>query len=317
MGAVAVDRSNMDSILKSQYQVDLGTAFTVNARTIQAWMRLGAAREDFPATRSLNHFHSPLKPWASAGGLLSQSSVYWQQNPDQGLGGSWSWPFARQRMFEFLTLPTPAAREGALADTARALGQVMHMVQDAASPAHTRADPHLIHDGYEARIEELRVSRDATLRSRFQAFLNASSTLPSTSIFTPTGAPRAPVPIARLVDSDRYAGTVPSYTVGADVGMAEYTSGGYVSDDTIFLGFALPRRESLGPAVFDPPADTPGARRYFPKTTDGDTVSHFVAEGALYERLLFRGQLVGGFMLDDKVYEDYAARLVPRAVGYS
>jgi hypothetical protein len=191
------------------------------------------------------------------------------------------------------------------------------MVQDAASPAHTREDPHLIHDGYEARIEELRVSRDATLRSRFQAFLNASSTLPSTSIFTPTGDLRAPVPVARLVDSDRYAGTVPSYSVGADRGMAEYTSGGYVSDDTIFLGFALPRRESLGPAVFDPPADTPGARRYFPKTTDGDTVSHFVAEGALYERLLFRGQLVGGFMLDDKVYEDYAARLIPRAVGYS
>ena len=53
------------------------------------------------------------------------------------------------------------------------------------------------------------------------------------------------------------------------------------------------------------------------KTTDGDTVSHFVAEGALYERLLSRGQLVGGFMLDDKVYEDYAARLIPRAVGYS
>jgi hypothetical protein len=193
----------------------------------------------------------------------------------------------------------------------------MHMVQDAASPAHTREDPHLIHDGYEARIEELRMSRDAALRSRFQAFLDASSTLPSTSIFTPTGDPRAPVPVARLVDSDRYAGTVPSYSVGADVGMAEYTSGGYVSDDTIFLGFALPRRESLGPAVFDPPADTPGARRYFPKTTDGDTVSHFVAEGALYERLLFRGQLVGGFMLDDKVYEDYAARLLPRAVGYS
>ena len=317
MGVMAVDRSNMDSILKNQYRVDLGTAFTVNARTIQAWIALGVTREDFPATRSLNHFHSPLKSWASAGGVLGQSSVYWQQSPDQGLGGTWSWPVARQRLFEFLTLPTPAAREEALADTARALGQVMHMVQDAASPAHTREDPHLIHDGYEARIEELRASRDATLRARFQAFLGASSTLPSTSIYTPTGDPRAPVPVARLVDSDRYAGTAPSYSVGADVGLAEYTSGGYVSDDTIFLGFGLPRRESLGPAVFDPQAGTPGARRYFPKTTDGDTVTHFVAEGALYERLLFRGQLVGGFMLDDKVYEDYAARLIPRAVGYS
>jgi hypothetical protein len=317
IGRTAVVRSDLDAILKAQYRVDRGATFVVNGATVQTWIEIGATREDFPATRSLNHFHSPLKPWASAGGLLGQSSVYWQQNPDQGLGGTWSWPVARQRLFEFLTLPTPAARDGALADTARALGQVMHMVQDAASPAHTREDPHLLHDGYEARIEELRASRDATLRSRFQAFLAASSTLPSTSIFTPTGDPRAPVPAARLVDSDRYAGTVPSYSVGADVGLAEYTGGGYVSDDTIFLGFALPRRESLGPAVFDPPADTPGTRRYFPKTTDGDTVSHFVAEGALYERLLFRGQLVGGLMLDDKVYEDYAARLIPRAVGYS
>jgi len=317
IGRTAVVLSDLDAILKAQYRVDRGATFVVNGETVQTWIEIGATREDFPATRSLNHFHSPLRPWASAGGLLGQSSVYWQQNPDQGLGGTWSWPVARQRLFEFLTLPTPAARAQALADTARALGHVMHMVQDAATPAHTREDSHLIHDGYEARIEELRGSLDATLRSRFQAFLNASSTLPSTSIFTPTGDPRAPVPVARLVDSDRYAGTLPSYSVGADVGMADYTSGGYVSDDTIFLGFALPRRESLGPAVFDPPADTPGARRYFPKTTDGDTVSHFVAEGALYERLLFRGQLVGGFMLDDKVYEDYAARLIPRAVGYS
>ena len=195
-------------------------------RTVQTWIAIGATREDFPATRSLNHFHSPLKPWASAGGPLGQSSVYWQQNPDQGLGGTWSWPVARQRLFEFLTLPTPTAREGALADTARALGQVMHMVQDAASPAHTREDPHLIHDGCEARIEELRASRDATLRSRFQAFLAASSTLPSTSIFTPTGIRGRRFRSARLVDSDRYAGTVPSYSVGADVGLAEYTSGG-------------------------------------------------------------------------------------------
>src|SRR5262249_44046089 len=67
----------------------------------------------------------------------------------------------------------------------------------------------------------------------------------------------------------------------------------------------------------DPPADTPGARRYFPKTVDGDAIGHFVAEGALYERPAFRGQLVGGFVLDDKVYEDYAARLIPHAVGYS
>ena len=114
-------------------------------------------------------------PGRARAGLLGQSSIYWQQNADQGVGGTWSWPVARQRLFDFLTLSAPAAREQALADTARALGQVMHVVQDAASPAHTREDPHPIHDGYEARIEELRASLDDTLRSRFQALLAAPS----------------------------------------------------------------------------------------------------------------------------------------------
>ena len=317
MGAVAVDRSNLDAILQSQYGIDQGVALTISGQSVRAWVALGATKEDFPAIRSLNHFHNPLKPWPSAGGLLGQSSVYWQQNLDQGFGGTWSWAVARQRLFEFLTLPAPAAREQALADAARALGQVMHMVQDAASPAHTREDPHLIHDGYEARIEELRASVEGPLRSRFQGLLAAPASLPETSIFTPTDDPQAPAPVARLIDNNGFTGTVGSYSVGAQSGLAEYTNGGYVSDDTIFLGFALPRRESLGPAVFDPPADTPGARRYFPKTTDGDAIDHFVAEGALYERLLFRGQLSGGFILDDKIYEDYAAQLMPRAVGYS
>ena len=317
IGATAVDRSNLDTILKSQYDFERGTALTINGQTVRGWIAVGATREDFPAFRSLNHFHNPLKPWPSGGGPLGQSSVYWQQNPDQGFGGTWSWPVARQRLFEFLTLPSPMAREQALADTARALGQVMHMLQDAASPAHTREDPHLIRDGYEARIEEIRASADATLRARFEALLAAPSALPAISIFTLTGDPHAPDPVARLIDSDRYGGTAQSYATGAQAGLAEYTSGGYVSDDTIFLGFALPRRESLGPAFFDPPADTPGARRYFPKATDGDAVPHFVGEGALYERLLFRGQLVGGFVLDDKVYEDYATQLIPRAVDYS
>src|SRR5215831_1358831 len=317
IGTIAVDRSDLDSILKSQYRIELGAAAVFGGQSIRAWIATGATREDFPEVRSLNHFHNPLKLWGSAGGLLGQSSVYWQQNPDQGLGGTWSWPTARQRLLTFLTSPTPSARAQALAETARALGQAMHVVQDAASPAHTRDDPHLIRDGYEARIEELRSSRDAALRSRFDAFVATPSALPQSSDFALTDDPRAPVPVARLIDSDRFSGAAQSYATDAQAGLAEYASGGYVSDDTIFLGFALPRRESLGSGLFDPPAGTPGARRYFPKTADGDAIGHFVAEGTLYERLLFRGQLIGGFILDDKVYEDYAAQLIPRAVASS
>ena len=317
IGGVAVDRSDLDSVLKARYAIEPGIALAINGQTVRTWVTIGAAREDVPDVRSLNHFHNPLKLWPDAGGLFGQSSVRFQQNPDQGPGGTWSWPVARRRFYDFLTLPSPKARQEALSDTARALGQTMHMTQDATSPAHTRDDPHLFHDGYEARIEELRTSDDTSLRARFEALLTAPSLLPAPAIFASVDDAQAPAPIARLIDNEKYTGSLQSYSVSAQTGVAEYTNGGYVSDDTIFLGFALPRRESLGPAVFDPSAGSPGARRYFPKTGEGDPIDHFVAEGALYERLLFRGQLVGGFVLDDKIYEDYAAQLLPRAVGYS
>jgi hypothetical protein len=316
ISTTAVDRSTIDLVLKTQYGIEEGTRFAVSGEDLRTWVGIGGNREDVPPFRSLNHFHNPLKPWTQAGGVLGRSSIHWQQADDQGAGGTWSWSVARRRFFDFLTRPSRSERGAALADTARALGQVMHMVQDAASPAHTRGDPHLIHDGLEERIEEIRASRDASLRARFEALLAAASPIPPMSIFTPTGDALAPAPIARLIDRDTYGGTIQSYVTGPQSGLAEYTNGGYVSDDTIFQGFALPRRESLGPAFFDPDAGLPGARRYFPKATDGDPVPHFVAEGALYERLLFRGR-TGGFILDDKVYEDYAARLLPRAVGYS
>jgi sugar lactone lactonase YvrE len=319
----AVDRSNLESILKNQYGANDGIALLINGQQVRDWIGTGGSKEDDPTIRASNHFHNPLQPWSQAGLTIlgippGQSSVYWQQNPNQGLGGTWSWPVARAHFFDFLTKPSKVERDTALADTARALGQVIHMIQDAASPAHTRNDPHIIFEGYEARIEELRSSEDVTLRSRFESLLLAPSLFPAPSIFTPTSDPQAPVPIARLIDSDSYKGEPTSYSTGNRIGLAEYTNGGYVSDDTIFLDFALPSQDSLGPGFCDPaPCGMPGSRQYFPKIGTGDSIAHFVAEGTLFERLKFRGQLSGGFILDDKIYEDYAAKLLPRAVGYS
>jgi hypothetical protein len=47
-------------------------------------------------------------------------------------------------------------------------------------------------------------------------------------------------------------------------------------------------------------------------------VTHFVAEGTLWERLTTAGQaLPGGFILNDQTYQRAGEFLVPRAVGYS
>jgi hypothetical protein len=72
----------------------------VNQR-IENWLGEGGFQEDRPGewydyflnrlTRSVNHFHNPLKDWSEAGlndifGLYSgQSSVLWSQNPNQNI----------------------------------------------------------------------------------------------------------------------------------------------------------------------------------------------------------------------------------------
>jgi hypothetical protein len=324
----AVDRSRVNAILKSQYAVGGGVSQLAAGKAIQRWIQDGANQEDVPFTRALNHFHNPLLPWDQAGltiGLqVGQSSVLWQQNPDQRdvLGlffeDTWSWPIARTRFLDFLTQPNPADRERALADTARALGQMMHLIQDATVPAHVRNDPHVVFDGYEARMEEMRANQDPAIRARFQSLLSLPSVFPSPTIYTLTDDP-APVPIARLLDSDTFSGNdIATYTTGGQIGVAEYTNGGYVSDDTIFLDFAFPRPESLGSAFCEPAPCIDGARRYFPKVAEGDSVLHFVARGTLQERLRFRGQdHPAGYMLDDRTYEAAGAKLLPRAIGYS
>jgi hypothetical protein len=317
----AVDVSTADRVLKDQFSLFAGKnqvlrANTGQALTLRDWIGEGAYMEDTPFFRPRNHFHTPLLAWPAAGlnsgGLSGDSSVYWQQAADQSFGGTWSWPFARRRFHDFLTSSNQADRDAALADVARAIGHMSHLIQDATSPPHTRNDAHIVYDGYEKTMERFRVEEPF----RFSQLLGGAPIVANTAIFTATGDARAPATIARLIDSDTYAGAQPPGN-GTLLGASEYTSGGYVSDDTIFLDFPFPSPASLGAPFFDPPAGTPGARRYFPKDFDGDRVSHFVAEGALWERLRFRGQTLEGYILDTRTYEAAGRFLVPRAVGYS
>jgi len=48
MGRTAVDRSDLDAILKAQYRVDRGATFVINGETVQTWIEIGTTREDFP-----------------------------------------------------------------------------------------------------------------------------------------------------------------------------------------------------------------------------------------------------------------------------
>ena len=135
---------------------------------------------------------------------------------------------------------------------------------------------------------------------------------------------------ARLTDTDRYLGGNPAVTAEALIGLAEYTNANFFSEDRIFTEndvdplrrFPYPNRSSVTEQDFDVNVD--GAtvkRRYFVKAADGATGYRLATVGLLrdYQQRFnldwtrFRESPA----LDEGVYRDYAARLVPRAVAYS
>jgi len=289
---------------------------------------------------------------------LGQSSVLWQQNTNQNFssvfiplpfppfflpsfsfGGNWSWQDARQRYLEALTGSTRDGtrlnreqRERALVQTFEAVGRMTHLLQDATVPAHVRNDPHPDisilgieipflggPDWYEKWVENTRTTNP----SLFQGLLNSYNKnihRPPFSIFTPTRDTQAPVPIARLIDSDKFLGLNFSVLTDRDIGISEYTNGNFLSRDTIFRNFDLPRQSSLDPNFIVEPIG-PKFRRYLRKTSEGESIDHFITEGLLHETLkevLAAPVPAGGWTLDNlNVQKDYAAKLLPRAVGYS
>ncbi len=126
-------------------------------KEIFRWIGDGGQKEDEPdglirtvlnRGRSNNHFHNPLETWDQAGldayiGPLhysGQSSILWSQNSNQDPGGKWSWYDARDYFYKGLTLTSKLGRDSAMANTFRALGQLMHLIEDASVPAHVRND---------------------------------------------------------------------------------------------------------------------------------------------------------------------------------
>jgi hypothetical protein len=229
------------------------------------------------------------------------------------IGGKHSWHDARASYFQALTATTDAARQKAYTETFQALGQLIHLIQDAASPAHTRNDAHLCclsgvgdRDEFHAWAE-LADNRNHALSLPSQRFDPSILTLPPN--------PLAPVPIARILDTERYRQTgVPE--AGLDVGLAEYSNANFFSDDTVFSDLPFPAVSSvvLGDPELDP--KTGEQRRYFKKVGDGELVDHLAVSSALDEFLpeSLKGRKKG---LDNNVLHDYATKLFPRAVGYS
>jgi hypothetical protein len=334
LGRLAGRAASIDTVFRRTLGLPEGAGTRLRqgpqAQIAEEWIGDGARMEDLPELRVLAHFHNPLAAWEDAGltllgEQLGPSSLLWQQHPAQDSavvmplplvrlrpgGGSWSWHDARRAFLDALTLAAPEARESRLVDTLLTLGHLTHLVQDASVPAHTRNDSHLrkgplnLSDGYENFVD--------TNVGRIPAL--ASPPVRAMGLEFTAGTAAAPVPVARLLDSDLFGGSNAGVLSGTAIGLAEYSNGNFPSQDTIFEDFALPREQALEPQA--PTAAGGGLRRYLRKIGDGEPVDFFVARGALMDRLALRASPRSNYVLTDRSHESYAGKLLPRAVGYS
>ena len=139
----AVEESHLDDNLKKNLGFIDGSSEKIKGKKILEWIIDGGREEDEPNWRCLRHFHDPLKNWEEAGlGNLYYSMIYWTQTPkadtSYGLYNEYSWCLARTYYLNALL----SGSEASFIKTFRSLGQVMHLLSDAALPAHVRNDPH-------------------------------------------------------------------------------------------------------------------------------------------------------------------------------
>lgn len=317
-----------------------GTDSVVQGVQVSDLLTTGSKAEDSPLCRASNHFHNPLpdNSWGSSymtdlypvaakcqseGWSPTYSAVTWATGflaPAPGGAKAtfttspafapYTWDRARSDYYSALTSLVPSDRETKYANTFSDLGHVMHLLQDMAVPAHTRNDfvSHLMIDPVYGAVQPY--ENYVKINTALVNASDPAGNIPSFSEAT----------ITKFWDTDQYNGSNPSGAL--TIGLSEYANANFFSDFTIFTGF-LPLHSFTYPAstsvqsyeeIID--SSTGKSRTYLRKIGDGETVNHLAAYG-WFSKYLPAAVNNLTLYLDDKSHEDYAAKLIPRAVGYS
>ena len=330
INAMAVkNKAHIDSYLKTSLGMHDGIDTIVGIKPILEWIRDGGFEEDEPFSRCFKHFHNPLEQdWDDAGLIFLddiglkwfRSMVYWSQAPDN----EYSWPKAKEYYYQALR----TGSEDYYIKTFRSLGQVMHLVSDAAVPAHVRNDPHLPGDPdfYERWVKN--ESERETLEN-----IEYDDFYVGISIFDmAVSNSSAPSPISALWDHNEYNeydGSVMPNGTNNTIGLAEYTNANFWTEDTI-NDYPHPSFEDIN---FDEDLfreiilaeNSESHNRFYLSKQNGDPIDHFFTVGYWFYHLSESAEyddtkkeaLRLTYKLDEKCCTDYARKLIPRAIGYS
>jgi hypothetical protein len=291
-----------------------------NDGTAIGWIREGAVREDGEAacdTRVANHFYNPL----NNSGLVYRTTGYpspdWalEDRADFSLQKS-SYHDARDFFWIGLTADNDVNRQTFIAATFRSIGQIIHLIQDAAQPQHTRNDPH----AGVACMASLGLFGPASVYEKYVDNMARAEVLKFSGY-----------PVVQAAQPRHY------WDTEFGEGIAEFTNRNFISTGTNFSGsgetlypptdFPKPNGLSAVTSRWDIQGLLPGSGlhgvltfigtpyddRYLGSVEHNDRTSTF----SLFTADLKGHGLWQRFSLNRFNYDAAAAILIPRAVGYS
>jgi len=145
MSEKAYQLANINALLEEQLglsgnkELSRGSFLLQKLQAPVEWLRQGSRDED-ASVRFTNHFYDPIynRGLTAAIQLGKRSHEWGLEAPEDVPGQEFSYRDARRYFRLSLTEPNPNDRERWLAETFYTLGHVIHLIQDMASPAHTR-----------------------------------------------------------------------------------------------------------------------------------------------------------------------------------
>jgi WD40-like Beta Propeller Repeat len=281
----------------------------------------GSSFEDAPpiseldAIRYRNHFHNPLTNMGLTDGVdfFAISARTWAVSSS---GNKWSWSEARNYFYDALSSLSREERDENFTKLFRSLGQVIHLIQDMAVPAHVRNDNHGV------------TSILSGLSSRFDFYESiVERTVDPLSFNAVPFAFGTNFPLGDFWDTETYV-DVPTLQPSF-VGLSEFTSYNFLSEDTIFTEdfaktdkhyFPHPRKEFTDAVLKEELAE------------DGTTDQVYYVQGygtirlaaySYFHRPLADQGLLGyvrsgwDYDLDESVVRNNANILIPKAISYS
>ena len=361
-GKAVSDVSNLNAYLKTSLGFSKGldthlpSDSTDPNKTILKLLTAGSTAEDSPSCRASNHFHDPLKAWGESG----MSDEPWWLNRKCSSWSPWysdiiwatgqetkggltvtrrnqimGWDNARTYLYNALISGVQTERETNLTKTFQSLGNVLHLLQDMAVPAHVRNDftSHIAFNGKTSSefVRWFGNHYEYYVQNHQGTITNQTAQLPS---FTNTR-------LTDFWDTDQYKGITP--LKDNSIGLAEFTNANYISDSTIPYTIRSLKHIYTYPKIDDPNIQIcidyePGStkkrvylsrkdRGACPPITEARSADHFAALGlwndfsvnTIIDAVLNLDLtvLATPVSLDDNVHKTYANDILPRAVGYS